>query len=176
MADKNLFKKDYKSKKAVTKCGYCSQDIKEENLENHCKTVHKKPKLAAGQRTLDSLFKPTRVNVDPIPDETLPAAEIDVAPPPAKKAKVTAEEITHDNFDDFLEPKIDDKNNNIVAFVSADFSSVPSKIEEMSKTLSAMKSSIDSLQSSQLPKPVEENEFAVPAPIDDRIDKLILCK
>ena len=150
MADKNLFKKDYMSKKAVTKCGYCSQDIKEENLENHCKTVHKKPKLAAGQRTLDSLFKPTRVNVDPIPDETLPVAEIDVAPPPAKNAKVTAEEITHDNFDDFLEPKIDDKNNNIVAFVSADFSSVPSKIEEMSKTLSAMKSSIDSLQSSLL--------------------------
>ena len=95
-------------------------------------------------------------------------------PPPAKKAKLTVEERTCDNFDDILEPKTDDKNNNIVAFVSADFSSVPSKIDEMSKTLFALQSSMDSLQSSKRPEPVKE--FTVPAPIDDRIEKLVLCK
>ena len=56
MSDKGLVPKSYKSKSAVTNCGYCSLKLKEENLENHCKTVHKKPKLAAGQRTLDGLF------------------------------------------------------------------------------------------------------------------------
>ena len=95
-------------------------------------------------------------------------------PPPAKKAKLAVEERTCDNFDDILEPKTDDKNNNIVAFVSADFSSVPSKIDEMSKILSALKSSMDSLQASKIPEPVKE--FTVPAPIDDRIEKLVLCK
>ena len=38
MTDKNPFKKEYRSKKTVTKCGYCSLEVKEGNLENHCKT------------------------------------------------------------------------------------------------------------------------------------------
>ena len=57
MAERLFFKKDFRSKTAITRCGYCKVSIKEENLESHCKTAHKKPKLAAGQKTLDSMFK-----------------------------------------------------------------------------------------------------------------------
>ena len=54
-------KKEFKSKTAVTKCGYCSVQIKEENLESHCKTAHNKPKLSAGHNTLDDMFKGNKV-------------------------------------------------------------------------------------------------------------------
>ena len=57
MTDRAFVKKEFKSKNAVTKCGYCNLKIKDENLENHCKTIHHKAKLAAGQVTLDSMFK-----------------------------------------------------------------------------------------------------------------------
>ena len=68
-----MFKKAFKSKTAMTKCGYCNISIKEENLENHCKTVHKKPKLAAGQSTLDKIFKrPLQVSSAPIEPDLLP--------------------------------------------------------------------------------------------------------
>ena len=90
MTDKNAVKKKYRSKKAVTKCGYCSLEVKEENLENHCKTVHKKPKLAAGQRTLDSLFKPP--SVDSIAVAT-PSASLHHHHPPKKQSWLLKREL-----------------------------------------------------------------------------------
>ena len=33
-------------------CGYCSTEIKEVNLGNHCKNVHGKPKLIKGQKLM----------------------------------------------------------------------------------------------------------------------------
>ena len=56
-SEKGFFKKEFKSKTAVAKCGYCFNSFKEENLKNHCQTVHKKPKLVAGQKKIDGLFK-----------------------------------------------------------------------------------------------------------------------
>ena len=143
MSDNNFYKREYKSKKAVTKCGYCSVEIKEENLENHCKSVHKKPKLAAGQRTLDSLFKTSSIADTAVPVDNNTADPS--SPPPSK----------------------------VLAFVSEDFSSVPSKLEDISNTLSALKSSIDSLQANKIPDSVKAVEVA---PVDDRVDKLVLCK
>ena len=55
MSEGTSLKKEYKSKTAVTKCGYCKIEIKEANLENHCKNIHKKPRLVAGQQTLTSM-------------------------------------------------------------------------------------------------------------------------
>ena len=56
-SEKGFFKKEFKSKTAVAKCGYCFNSFKEENFKKHCLTVHKKPKLVAGQKKIDGLFK-----------------------------------------------------------------------------------------------------------------------
>ena len=48
----------YKSKTSTTNCGYCKKPIKTENLKNHCLNVHKRPRLADGERTIQSLFQP----------------------------------------------------------------------------------------------------------------------
>ena len=83
----------------MTKCGYCQLQIKVENLENHCKNVHHKPKLAAGQKTLDNLFSSgipfdiSSSNINPpleIPAlaDDMPEQNSDAAPPLAKKQKV----------------------------------------------------------------------------------------
>ena len=62
MSDKVIMKKSYRSKTTVTQCGYCSMTLNEENLQNHCKTVHNKPKFSAGQRTIKGLFRKLTVN------------------------------------------------------------------------------------------------------------------
>lgn len=82
MSDKGFAKKVFKSKTAVTSCGYCNIKIKEENLENHCRSVHKKHKLVAGQSTLDRLFRPQQ-KVPPV------VVEPDITPPWSKKLKVS---------------------------------------------------------------------------------------
>ena len=82
MSDKVFAKKVFKSKTAITSCGYCNIKIKDENLENDCRSVHKKPKLVAGQSTLDRLFRPKQ-KVPPV------VVEPDITPPPSKKLKVS---------------------------------------------------------------------------------------
>ena len=83
-------KKAFRSKTAVTNCGYCSQKIKEENLENHCKTVHKKPKLVAGQKTLDLLFSRLGVATGGGSSTLL---DPDPSPPASKKAKLSQDDL-----------------------------------------------------------------------------------
>ena len=88
-SEKAFPKKGFRSKTAVTNCGYCSQKIKEENLENHCKAVHKKPKLVAGQRTLDLLFSRPGVATGGGSPHLL---DPDPTPPAAKKAKLSEDD------------------------------------------------------------------------------------
>ena len=40
------------NKTKKSKCGYCSKEIPDDNLKQHCKEVHEKPKLVTGQKTL----------------------------------------------------------------------------------------------------------------------------
>ena len=56
-SEKVFFQTDFKGKTVVAKCVYYFNSFKEENLKNHCLTVHKKPKLVAGQKKIDGLFK-----------------------------------------------------------------------------------------------------------------------
>ena len=84
MSGKNPFKREYKSKSAITKCGYCTLEIKEENLENHCKTAHKKLKLEAGQGIIDRIIKTNVLKKTP----TIDNATIDIDPTPSKSQKL----------------------------------------------------------------------------------------
>ena len=52
-----IVKTVYKSKTSTTNCGYCKKPVKTENLKTHCVNVHKKPRLADGERSISSLFK-----------------------------------------------------------------------------------------------------------------------
>ena len=56
-SEKGFFQTDFKSKTAVAKCVYCFNSFKEENLKNHCLTVHTNPKLVTGQKKIYGLFK-----------------------------------------------------------------------------------------------------------------------
>ena len=79
-------KKEFRSKTALTKCGYCQIQIKSENLEIHCNKVHKKPRLAAGQRTLENVFKVPSNS----PSSSKVSADTDppfIQPDPASAAK-----------------------------------------------------------------------------------------
>ena len=42
----------YLSKTKKSKCGYCSKEMLDDNLKQHCKEVHEKAKLVKGQKTL----------------------------------------------------------------------------------------------------------------------------
>ena len=174
-----MHKREFKSKTATTKCGYCNVKIKEENLENHCKTAHKKPKLAAGQYTLESLFKSKEKAVDNTTDELEDENVndiVDLAPdidqPTSKKRKASdsldadkdhIEEINNISIPDY---EFNTENNSEVgglnneelakendAFIPcADFASVPTKIDELTKTVNAIKASVDKIQAnSQAP-------------------------
>ena len=147
-----MYKKEFRSKKAMTKCGYCNISIKEENLENHCKTVHKKPKLAAGQSTLDKIFKrPLQVSSAPI--------EPDLLPPPPKRPNL-------DILDNLDEENVHAANEKSVNFDcekknipydtckendNENYTSIHSKIDKMNETINDLKASIDSLQKRSLP-------------------------
>ena len=56
-----------KSKTKKSKCGYCYAEILDQNLREHCKQVHDKPKLVKGQKRLSfrgsyaALFDSVRV-------------------------------------------------------------------------------------------------------------------
>ena len=102
MSDKILPKRGFKSKTAVTSCGYCNLKIKEENLESHCRTVHKKPKLVAGQRTLQGLLLSRSSSHQELSNNNVgvfpPVVEPDpTQPPPSKKFKYS------EDCDDFEE-------------------------------------------------------------------------
>ena len=58
------------------KCGYCSKEMLDDNLKQHCKEVHGKSKLVKGQMTWT--FRKTRKTSRP--------------PPPPKKGKSDNEE------------------------------------------------------------------------------------
>ena len=251
MAEK-FFKKDFRSKTAVTRCGYCKVSLKEENLESHCKTAHKKPKLAAGQKTLDSMFKRSH-------DASETSLETEIVPPtPTKKQKLRDEddedneeggdtnnnpfETEEDGADDscteagagskvgdtllvtgmgnldgddmvtaeLVNLSADDMdrvtgslvqegegdseqsgnlggdhldrgtvnlevehNNNIVSLVGSNFASLPAKVEELTKTINAIKTSVDLIKTKALP------DIAAPVdvePSDERIGVLLMCK
>ena len=198
-SEKSLPKKSFRSKTALTICGYCSQKIKQENLENHCRTVHKKPKLAAGQSTLDHLFSR--------PGGSLPLVEPDPTPPPSKKVKLSDEDgpvleeadprvygdhilldkvteaTVEDVYDDNSESgnvemtpgnKVDENNCNKPSFVETDVAPVSiSKLDEIVIKIDAIKASVDSTSKRSVP------EFARPSdtvPDDGRVDHLVLCK
>ena len=77
MASKSgLVKPGFKSRTLITKCGYCFLTIKKENLKAHCKNVHKKPMLSAGERPISGVFKSAEADrrkfEDPEPEEPLP--------------------------------------------------------------------------------------------------------
>ena len=155
-----MFKKEFRSKTDVTNCGYCNVSLKEENLENHCKTVHKKPKLVAGQRTLENIFK-RHVQESSEPDLS----------PPSKKLNCEHEELDCDNVENLSKQimhasneksvNFDNEKSNILrdesemkenvlpklndllsSFGGQDFPLIPSKIEEMSATLNASKAAV----------------------------------
>ena len=44
----------------MAKCGYCDLELKDENLTAHFQNLHKKPRLAKGQKMLTSLFQQSR--------------------------------------------------------------------------------------------------------------------
>ena len=56
-SEKVFFQTDFKGKTVVAKCVYYFNSFKEEHLKNHCLTVHKNPKLVAGQKKIYGLFK-----------------------------------------------------------------------------------------------------------------------
>ena len=47
----------FKSKVKMSKCFYCDETMKDENLKAHCKTVHRQAKQVAGKASVDSFFK-----------------------------------------------------------------------------------------------------------------------
>ena len=47
----------FKSKVKMSKCFYCDETMKDENLKAHCKTVHRQAKRVAGEASVDSFFK-----------------------------------------------------------------------------------------------------------------------
>ena len=89
MSNKILPTRGFKSKTEVTSCGYCNLKIKEENLENHCRTVHKKPKLVAGQRTLQGMMFSRSSTQQELSNNNVgvfpPVVEPDPTPPPPSK-------------------------------------------------------------------------------------------
>ena len=169
-----MFKKGFRSKTAMTKCGYCNISIKEENLENHCKTVHKKPKLAAGQSTLDSIFK------RPLEVPSSESIEPDVFPPPPKKLNIdTLDNLSEENLHATEKSaNFDCEKKNIPCDKSKEndnenYTSIHSKIDKMNETINDLKASIDSLQKRSLP------DIATPSdvtPNDAHIENLVLCK
>ena len=42
----------YLNKTKISKCGYCSKEMLDDNLKRHCKEVDEKAKLVKGQKTL----------------------------------------------------------------------------------------------------------------------------
>ena len=195
-----MYKKEFRSKIATTKCGYCNTKIKEENLENHCKTVHRKPKLAAGQSTLESLFKPKERADETTGDELQDDQPPDINQPAPKKCKVS------DSVDEDSEPNAELNNNiflsdefNVENYIgvegiidkentegnapydtSSDFATVPAKIDELTKTVNAIKASVDKIQANtQAPT---DSAVAVVTGTDDNLlsDEhlayLTLCK
>ena len=169
-----MFKKEFRSKTAVTKCGYCNITIKEENLENHCKTIHKKPKLAAGQSTLDRIFKrPSQVSSETI--------EPDLSPPPPKRLNCdTLDNLGEENVHAANKKSVnfDCEKNNIPSDKckvneNKNTASIHSKIDKMNATINDLKASIDSLQNKSLPDIAKPCDVT---PDDDRIENLVLCK
>ena len=67
----------------------------------------------------------------------------------------------------------EDLNKKILSLVGDDFASVPAKIDEMSKTMNAIKASVDLLQAKSVPHIAEPSDVE---PKDDRIENLVLCK
>ena len=58
-------KPNYPSKTKRTRCGYCNDLMKAENLKSHCDKIHKKPRLEAGQTQLTNLpFTTTKSSSD----------------------------------------------------------------------------------------------------------------
>ena len=175
MTGRSLYKRDFKSKTATEKCGYCNVKIKEENLENHCKTVHKKPKLAGGQSTLDSLLLKSNEGAagdvsDGVDDRNVYPAPVIEEPAPKKLKISDSVDVDEDNDSNT------EINNNINAPVSyepimgdiseddgltceentcktplhstsSDFATVPAKIEELTKAVSAIKATVEKIES-----------------------------
>ena len=190
MADKpqNPLKRVFKSKTATTNCGYCQLKIKVENLEKHCKIIHKKPKLASGQVTLDSMIKKPKV-VDQDDNSSEDEDILDSGDEEKKEEEYNVE--TNNNnplaeegyMDNTESEKIDSDNTskeNTQFFGSSEMASVPAKIEELSKTINAIKESVDKIQANTL-QPVITVPAALTAaanilPSHDHIASLTLCK
>ena len=49
----------FPSRTRISKCFYCNEDMKDENLKKHCEIKHGKPKRVAGQSNLFSHFAPS---------------------------------------------------------------------------------------------------------------------
>ena len=142
----SLVKKVFKSKTLVTKCGYCNNQVKEENLEKHCRVVHKKTKLVAGQKTLDGLFRRSSQiswQEDEPPEE-----------PPLKQLKLSNIE---DN-DEQIVRKCDFDNNNSKVEAARDESDSYDKLESYSQ--------LDSFESSTSPPP--PTQLSHPPPVQPR--------
>ena len=91
MAEQFLFKKEFRSKTATTRCGYCKVSIKQLIINL----------LAAGQNTLESMFKRSH-------DSSETSLETDIVPQPPTKKQLLIDE---DGGDD---EEAEEINNNPV--------------------------------------------------------------
>ena len=178
----SLVKKGFRSKTAVTECGYCNIKIKEENLEKHCKAVHKKPKLVARQRTLEGLMnKPPSTASDSNKNEAVdldtPDPELESSPP-AKKLRVSSDdEMSEDDKNESSSKDIEDFEMGAAAnapIISTGFTEVPNcKLDEIVGKIDAIKAAVDTLNKKSIPDIAKPPDVA---PSDDRVSKLVLCK
>ena len=53
-----LEKISFLSKSKMSKCYYCGEVMRDENLKTHCKNAHKAAKRIAGERSVEGFFTP----------------------------------------------------------------------------------------------------------------------
>ena len=48
----------FQSKTKMSKCYYCGEMMRDENLKSHCKNIHNAAKHVAGERSVEGFFNP----------------------------------------------------------------------------------------------------------------------
>ena len=172
-----IVKSVYKSKTATTNCGFCKKPVKTENLKNHCVNVHKKPRLADGERSISSLFKSSKEvesNLSDIEDteevednfEQLIADDVGEARKKRKLSEDTQDDIDHRTSGSDTGEKNSEVNNNTR-------DNCHSKLDILVDKIDDLKLSVDVLKARIVPdvaKPCEAQ------PSDERVAQLLLCK
>ena len=167
-----IVKNVYKSKTSTTNCGYCKKPVKTENLKNHCQNVHKKPRLAEGERSITTLFKSSvredisdndftgEVEVSEDNYDLVIAEEVNEK---GKKRRLSVDTVVES---DNREEENLELNNNIKHNCGP-------KLDILADKMDALKLSVDVLKAKIVPdiaKPCEAQ------PSDERIGQLLLCK